>query len=396
LVGWWSAEGNAQDRIGGHNGTLQGGVTFEAGEVGQAFAFHSPTSAVRIAASAALDVGAGDGMTVELWINPDDVTQPAPLVEWNNGTNLFGAHFWVFANQAGSRLQPPSSATAGPAQLYAAFTLLGQWHQMVTDADVLVPHVFQHVALTYDKASGIGRIYRNGVIVAEQVLGTFTPQTAYDVYLGRRPAGPAGDPTVNYSGLMDEVSIYKRALTASEIAAIASAGSAGKCFRPAALDEAFAAVNAAPPSVNKAPLLASLEAIRASIARGNLLAAINQLHAFRNKVQSQVAPVAPTLADQLVMLEQQIVASLDPQGQRSAALSALTGHPMRVQQVTQSDTGLRVQAWALPGTACALQRSTNLRDWQDAGVPVEVEDGVFHFADPHPGRPACFYRLTAP
>jgi hypothetical protein len=195
---------------------------------------------------------------------------------------------------------------------------------------------------------------------------------------------------------MDEVSIYNRALTPSEVAAIAGAASAGKCFRPAALDELFAAVNRAPPSVNKAPLLASLEAVRASITRGNLLAALNQLRAFRNKVQSQVEPVDPALAAQLLTLEQQVVESLDPHGQRSAELSALTGHPMKVQQVIAVDTGLRVQASALPGTACALQRSTNLRDWQDAGAAVEVEDGIFHFADPHPARPACFYRLTVP
>ncbi|HEY2083077.1 MAG TPA: hypothetical protein VGI88_09855, partial [Verrucomicrobiae bacterium] len=36
LVGWWRAEGNADDAVGGNNGTLVGGVGFGTGEVGQA------------------------------------------------------------------------------------------------------------------------------------------------------------------------------------------------------------------------------------------------------------------------------------------------------------------------------------------------------------------------
>lgn len=35
LIGWWSAEGNADDNIGGNNGTLVDGVSFPNGKVGQ-------------------------------------------------------------------------------------------------------------------------------------------------------------------------------------------------------------------------------------------------------------------------------------------------------------------------------------------------------------------------
>src|SRR5205807_1961052 len=36
MVGWWPAEGNANDIQDGNNGAIQGGVTYAAGEVGQA------------------------------------------------------------------------------------------------------------------------------------------------------------------------------------------------------------------------------------------------------------------------------------------------------------------------------------------------------------------------
>jgi hypothetical protein len=230
LVGWWPGDGSTADlsRTTNH-GVLKGAVTYETGIVGTAFAFGTSSSAVRIPANPALDVGTGSGMTIELWINPNDITQRGPLVEWNNGVDLWGAHFWVLPDQSGFGLQPPSSVQAGPGQLYAGFTLVGQWYQMATDANVLVPHVFQHVALTYDKASGEGRIYRNGELVAQQSLGVFSPQTSYDLYLGQRPAGPPGNPIEAYQGLMDEVSIYNRALSQMELFAIYSAGAAGKC-----------------------------------------------------------------------------------------------------------------------------------------------------------------------
>src|SRR5260370_12481314 len=39
LVSWWPGNGNAIDIQGGNNGTLKNGVTFNPGEVGQAFHF---------------------------------------------------------------------------------------------------------------------------------------------------------------------------------------------------------------------------------------------------------------------------------------------------------------------------------------------------------------------
>ena len=362
----------------------------------QAFAFIAPTSNVRVAASPSLDVGAGQGMTVELWINPDDVTQPGPLVEWNNGVDLWGAHFWILPNQSGAGLQPPSSAVAGPGQLYAAFTLLGQWYQMITDAGVLSPHVFQHVAVTYDKSTGLGRIYRDGVLVAEQTLGVFTPKTAYDVYLGLRPAGPPGNPVAAFHGLMDEVAIYGRALSPAEIGAIALAGPAGKCRQPGGLDELSTAVNGSSDPVDKAPLLSTLQAVRASIGRGNFLAAIHQLGALQNKVEAQVDPVDAGLARQLVATAQQLIESLDATGARRTQLATMTGQPTRLQRILRvAGRGMLVEGWGMPGTLISAQHSTDLCDWLDAGAPLEVSDGVFQFVDPQPEGPRRFYRLKA-
>src|SRR5262249_36646236 len=70
LVGWWRAEGNALDQSGINNGAAEGEVGFDGGKVGQAFSFNGTNAAVRMPASASLNVGPGDGFTIEGWIKP--------------------------------------------------------------------------------------------------------------------------------------------------------------------------------------------------------------------------------------------------------------------------------------------------------------------------------------
>jgi hypothetical protein len=86
-----------------------------------------------------------------------------------------------------------------------------------------VANQFQHVALTYDKSSGVGKLYLNGVVVATANLGNFMPQTSTSLALGARPGA------IYWAGLLDEISLYNVTLTSSQIAAIYNAGSTGKC-----------------------------------------------------------------------------------------------------------------------------------------------------------------------
>jgi subtilisin-like proprotein convertase family protein len=115
IAGWWRGEGNADDSSqpeGGNNGLLIGRFDFPAGEVGQAFEFEDAGQAmefagtntyVQIRQSSALDVGAGGGLTVEGWINPTNLSQQMPLVEWL-------AKVPVFTNSADTNF----SIVAGP------------------------------------------------------------------------------------------------------------------------------------------------------------------------------------------------------------------------------------------------------------------------------------------
>ncbi len=216
LVSWWRAEGDGSDAVGTNSGSLQGGVTFGGGEVGRAFRFDGSSGLVSIPASASLNVGAGNGLTIECWMNPDDIAM-RPLVEWNNGSS-YGAHLWVSVGPL------PGN---GPGALFANLHDTGNHDHWISSAPGIVSAGnWQHVALTYDKIAGIAKLYYNGTIVATQTMGSFTPQTGYNLLLGRRPSS---DLPAYYYGLLDEVSVYSRALSGTEIAALYSAVSAGKC-----------------------------------------------------------------------------------------------------------------------------------------------------------------------
>ena len=221
LVGWWPGNGNAEDRTGQNPGTVQGGLTFETGRVAQAFSLHGGVDAVKIPASAGLDVGSGPGLTIEAWINPNDILNGNPLVEWNHeGTTAveWGAQLWVlrpgdFGLSAGSLFANLAESNGTP-------------HYIYSPGGTVNTGVWQHVAVTYDKSSGRARLYLNAAVVADLNLGSFKPETSWNLFLGRRPAG---DRTSSYNGLLDEVSIYNRALADTEIQGIYNAGSAGKC-----------------------------------------------------------------------------------------------------------------------------------------------------------------------
>jgi hypothetical protein len=308
------------------------------------------------------------------------------MESWGSNIIEWGAHLYILR---------PDEFGLGTGNLVANLAESnGEPHLLMAPGGTLLANRWQHVALTYDKETGQALLYRNGEIVAESNLGSFTPETSYDLYLGRRPAG---DARLSYVGLLDEVTIYDRALTGLEIARIANAGNRGKCKQPAAFEPLVAFVHDGPEWMDKLALFASLEAIRTSFERGNLRAAIGQLQVFQEYVRSHIAPVDSALAAQLIQFTEELIAAADPTGERRRALAAMSNARMIVERgVCVAPGTFCVEASAIPGSACCVQRSANLRDWVTVGVADEWDDGLYEFIDAQlPRGPTCFYRLMA-
>ena len=160
-------------------------------------------------ASSTLDIGAGGSFTIEMWIKPETVSGKMPLVGWNwrraYGVNLSIAAGRLYANLRDANQTPHTALSAGNT------VMPGQW---------------QHVALTLDSQAQRIRLFCDGRIVADEHTEPFQPNTRLNLQFGHRLER---DESLTYAGLMDELSLYNRALTAGEIAMIAAAGGTGKC-----------------------------------------------------------------------------------------------------------------------------------------------------------------------
>ena len=209
IVSWWRAENNALDSAGTNNGALSNGVSFAAGEIGQAFRFNGTNQEVKVLASPTLNVGPGAGMTIETWVKPSDLINSYPIAEWNDGSTV-STHLWMSAGGSSGNLYANLLDTTGVS------------HVFISPGGILSTSAWQHIALTYDRTSGLAQLFLNGGVVASVSAGIFVPRTTPDLHLGFRPGYGS------YSGLLDEITLYNRALGTNEILSLFIAGSLGK------------------------------------------------------------------------------------------------------------------------------------------------------------------------
>ena len=203
--------------IGSNNGILEGNAGFVAGEVGQAFAFDGIGSYVSIPDSAALD-SFTTNITIELWLKSGQLT---PNSDWK-GIVTKGNSSWRLQATSGAKTVAFSASGASPSgDLSGTRTVNdGQWH---------------HVAAVYDGSNMY--IYVDGTLDVSQPATGAISQNNDPMCIGANSKAYVISCRCNelgyfFNGWVDEVSIYDRALSATEIQAIYNAGSSGKCALP--------------------------------------------------------------------------------------------------------------------------------------------------------------------
>jgi hypothetical protein len=141
------------------------------------------------------------------------------------------------------------------------------------------------------------------------------------------------------------------------------------------------------------PLIASLKAASDSVARCNLVAAVNQLGAFQNKVLAQIAPDDAGLAEIFIASAQEIINSLDkcgggPPGRSPGKINARHG---------QQDGKVHLEFEGSRGQSYIIEASSDLAHWEKIGVATDLQNGNFEFEDnDSKGAPLRFYRVVAP
>jgi hypothetical protein len=209
---------------------LQNGATFAPGLVGQGFAFDGVGDYVKIPRATGLDVGGQ--VTIDFWMKADPSSPIGSRLAGLVGSDYYGMEisdapagvFLFISTDNGAHFATTADTNGGGAMFPA-----GEWH---------------HVAGTYDGTKL--QFYLDGQPWGKATLapGSISPMlTSSFVTIGSedgRMRFPFVIGTRYFKGLLDEVDIFNRALSASEIAAIYNAGSAGKC-RPTLIPHVAAA-----------------------------------------------------------------------------------------------------------------------------------------------------------
>ena len=220
-VGWWRGESNAVDSAEGHNGLLAGGAGYTNGEVGKTFGFNGVNQYVMIPWSP--DFVITNQLSIDFWMKADPAntmtffqglfTSDFYVVEISQGhSGGMGVNFSLNFGNSGNFWGTPDANGGG--QPVSA----GVWH---------------HIAGTYDgdkmqlyvdgQPSGNPAYYAGPIlnISSSSFLSIASEE-------GRTACGSACTANRFFNGLIDEATIYNRALSASEIKAIFTNGPSGK------------------------------------------------------------------------------------------------------------------------------------------------------------------------
>ncbi len=220
MVGWWDGDANSNDSSGsGNNGSLPGGgAGYAFGKVGQAFSFNaSAGSGVLVPSSSALNPT--DAITLDAWVNPSSYPNFAPTVI-RKDTNPEATQYSLLIGDG--QITGVAHCKINNTTLTGGLVPLNQW---------------SHLACTYDSQTQNIRLYVNGVQVdsGEPSPGPI-PTASGDLAIGME-----GSNGGNFDGLIDEVEVFNRALTQTEIQSIVAAGASGKCKSTCPASQVFAA-----------------------------------------------------------------------------------------------------------------------------------------------------------
>ena len=214
LAAWFPGEGNGFDIQGGNNATLLNGMTYTLGQVGQGFSLDG----VNDYAEAPTNNVVTGPMSITAWVRQD--TMAGTIISKYN-SNASHISWALYYTSGGLRFVVSQN---------------GNNPRFVDTVNVVsTPGVFRHVAATFDANAATQRmkIYVDGQEVPVS-LGAGSPivtsifNSGTNVRIGTF-IDSSGGPVNFFDGILDEVQLYSRELSAAEIQNIYSTGSSGLC-----------------------------------------------------------------------------------------------------------------------------------------------------------------------
>jgi len=225
LVGWWKLDesGNtntAADSAGSVTGTLTGFPADESanwgpGKFGNRLEFDGTDDYITLGNPAALRLTGS--MTISVWIRGDSF--PAADHDIVSKAGNVGSRGYV--------LRIDGTEVAGPTgQVECIVAPDGSTMTTRSTGEKINPGAWHHIACVYNAAALTLDTYVDGVLDSDNLNGAVPPSQfnpAINANIGRRPNNGA-----YFDGIIDDVRIYNRALSAGEIQILAR----GSCSSP--------------------------------------------------------------------------------------------------------------------------------------------------------------------
>ncbi|MBI5196520.1 MAG: LamG domain-containing protein [Nitrospirae bacterium] len=209
LVSYWNFnEGSgttAYDSVGNNDGTIYG-ATWASGITGGALSFDGTVGNDYVIVPNDSSLNFTGGFTIQGWVNSTSTDGPHVIVsKWNSEESDWSYVFKDGNTSDNLRIQTVDSESYPNSriQLEGATNIpLGSW---------------VNVATTYDTNDGTVRLYLNGIEDASINIGAGLPVNSglTDFIIGA--VFYSGAYRENFTGSIDELAIYNRALTPSEI-----------------------------------------------------------------------------------------------------------------------------------------------------------------------------------
>ncbi len=203
LVGWWPGEDNAEDVQRANHGQRVNGGTYDPGKIGRAFSFNQANSQYVSLPPGADNLLRNDAGAITVWVNPASV----------------GDFDMIAAFGSSDPGQAIGLGIHNNIRVYHQ----GDAYDWLTNTPV-TPGTWTFLAYTWDQTTEA--VYKNGILAESRprVNFNYVPGTT-----GRIGFGFINDPSVFFTGRIDELAIYDRAITSGEVSRVFSAGSNGMC-----------------------------------------------------------------------------------------------------------------------------------------------------------------------
>ena len=305
LVAYYPFNGNANDESGnGNDGTEVGGVSYQEGICGTGAEFDGIDDYLTVPISSSLS-SITNQATIAMFVKYTEPVNPRSYCLWRYGTTV-------------NNVTSSAKIGGGDNILYALHYSNGQGlgGVYVKSINPLVENQWYHIALCYDGTKE--QLFINGEL-QDEVASTVILDTPDDrLWFGRN--GYAANPKY-YNGIIDEIRIYNRALTETEIMDLYN-----ECLTPEEMveniiDDIEELINSGDLDENNAfPLITKLEN---AIDKNNITPAINQLEAFINQVNAYISAEILTeeQGQSLITAVEEVIAELILLGKTSEQLS---------------------------------------------------------------------------